>query len=899
MEQYLAFAILGLGAGAISAGLGVGLVMTYKGAGIINFAHAALAMWGAFAFAELRKSGDLVLPAIGRIPLGGPLPGWLALITAVLLAALLGAATQLLVFRPLRRAPLIAKIIASLGLMTLLQNLVYAQFGRESRYTQSLLPSGSFHLGQLDVRVDRLFMAIAVLAVAAIAAQLYRRTLFGLATRAGLEDEAALTLSRWSPTWLAVANVAAGISVSALILILAAPISPLNPDSIPLLVVPGLAAMLVGRLTNVTGAAAGGLALGVLQAMVGFLQTKSWWPTSLATSGLTDAIPLIVIVALLVFTGRTLPNRSALASDPLPRVAAPMRVPTIGIICVVVAIIATLVGPTTRLGINGSIVYAILALSLVILVGLVGQISLGQLAISAVSALALVRYFDEWPFPFGLIAASCIASAIAVIVGLPALRVRGAQLAVVTLAGAAAVQSLAFSKGDTPSVAPPRIGGLDLAAQQGSTVARLPFTFMLIAVLLVICVVCSRIINGTVGRRFRAVRDNEQAAASVGISVAATKVLALSIAGLIAGLGGGLLAYNDQSISGASFSVFASISLLVYAYLGGITSIGGALYAGVLAPAGLMYAVLSQQWNFANTTYETIAAVGLILTAIFYQNGFADAARVSMQRFRRRNRAKDQAPKAIIDPILHDEFVRTPLAASNITVRYGGNTAVDDVSIEVNPGEIVGLIGPNGAGKTSLLDALTGFAPAQGTVTVGRQELADLSPHRRFRAGLARTWQAGQLFEDLTVFDNVRVAAPARDRGRNAAKSTVAWAMHLVGIEELGHKLPSEISGGQRKLVGLARALAGAPGVLLADEPAAGLDSFESRQLGAQLRSVAAAGVGVLLIEHDLALILSICDHIFVLDQGRLVAAGTPEEIRVHPAVLRAYIGEAPPQEVS
>ncbi|WP_051791354.1 ATP-binding cassette domain-containing protein [Amycolatopsis jejuensis] len=591
-----------------------------------------------------------------------------------------------------------------------------------------------------------------------------------------------------------------------------------------------------------------------------------------------------MIVAVLALGGRALPTRAGVVLEPLPRVPRPMRPATIAGLALAAAGLAALVSPTIRLGLNLSIVFAILALSLVVLVGLVGQISLGQLAIAGLAAFALARYLGGWPFPLGLLVAGFVSTAIAVLVGLPALRVRGAQLAVVTLAGAAAVQAVVFTTASTPAVAPPRLAGLDLAAQQGDTIARLPFTITLLVVLVLVAVTTSRTIGGSLGRRFLAVRNNEQAAASVGINVAATKVAALAVAGLIAGIGGGLLAYNNQAVSGSSFDVFSSIGLLVFAYIGGITGIGGALYAGILAPAGIVYVLISQHWNVASTTYGTIAAIVLILVALFNPQGVSDAVRVTLERLRLKVfRRAPERPVVLPEP--PDLPVsRAALQAGPLTVRYGGVTAVEDVRIEVAPGEIAGLIGPNGAGKTSLLDALTGFSAAQGPVVLGGRELAGLKPHARCRAGLARTWQAGQLFEDLPVVDNVRVAA--------ADDAAVAWALHLAGITGLAARRPAELSGGQRKLVSLARALASRPSVLLADEPAAGLDSFESRQLGTRLKAIAGAGVGVLLIEHDLALVLAVCDRIHVLDQGRLIASGPPEAIRTEPAVLSAYLGQ-------
>ncbi|MBD0739253.1 ABC transporter permease subunit [Streptomyces sp. CBMA29] len=907
MDEYLVFAVLGLGAGAVTAALGMGLVMTYKGTGFINFAHAAVALWGAFAYDELRRSGDLVLPVVlvpCRIPLGGPEPLRLALPLALLLAAAIGAATHLLVFRPLRRAPLVAKIMASLGLLTLFQMLLTRCFGTGSRAVAPVFTAHQIQLAGLSLPEDRLWMAGLVLVLAAGLALVYRRTAFGLATRALREDEVALTLSRWSPSLLATANVTGGVVLTTAVMIASASVSPLNPLSVALLIAPGLTAMLCGRLVHVVPAALTGLALGIAQGLLSFVTTKTWWPTWLSTAGATDAVPLIVIICVLALRGRTLPTRAGIVLDALPRVPPPMRLRTLGAVGAAVAVAACFLTPTLRLGVVTSMVFAVLACSLVVLVGLIGQISLGQLAVAAVAAFALAKYLDSWPFPTGLVLAGLVAAGVAVLITLPALRVRGAQLAVITFAGAVAVQSLVLNNARSSTVDSPRIGPLDLGPQVGAHIGRLPFVLAVLAVLLLVCAGVAKLIGGRTGRTFLAVRGNERAAASVGIDVVRTKVLALGISGFIAGIGGGLLAYNSQAVSAGAFDVFVGISLLVYAYIGGITGVGGALYAGAIAPGGVLYVLVSSLWSPDSkgdfgSVYAAVAAVGLITMAIQYPHGASDGMRVSLAALRRRLRPADRRTEPTVTlptgPV--DPPARAHLSAREITVRYGGVVAVEGVSLDVGPGEIVGLIGPNGAGKTSLLDALTGFARCEGSVDLGGRALTGAGPHRRYRAGLSRTWQAGELFDDLGVFDNVRVAerrAAAHPRG-GAADADAAWAMRLLGIEDLAAKRPSQISVGQRKLVGLARALAGRPSVLLSDEPAAGLDSLESRGLGERLKSVAAQGIGVVLIEHDLALVLDVCDRVYVLHEGTVIAVGTPDRVRRDEAVIRAYIGGTVP----
>ncbi len=242
------------------------------------------------------------------------------------------------------------------------------------------------------------------------------------------------------------------------------------------------------------------------------------------------------------------------------------------------------------------------------------------------------------------------------------------------------------------------------------------------------------------------------------------------------------------------------------------------------------------------------------------------------------------------------------LEVRSLTVRYGGVHALDDVSLSVDEGTLVGLIGPNGAGKTTCIDALTGFTPHRGSVWLDGSCIDGFPPHRRARLGLVRTFQSVELFDDLDVRGNLLVAA-ARPRWwqpladfvapvrRGAPGASVARAVELLGVEHLLDRPTGELSEGERKLVGVCRALARTPRLLLLDEPAAGLDTTESLDLGARLRAVVDAGVTVLLVDHDMDLVLNICDTIHVLERGALLASGRPEEVIRDDRVVAAYLG--------
>jgi ABC-type branched-subunit amino acid transport system ATPase component/ABC-type branched-subunit amino acid transport system permease subunit len=632
-------------------------------------------------------------------------------------------------------------------------------------------------------------------------------------------------------------------------------------------------------------------------------------------------VPLALILAFLVMRGRPLPQRGAIVLQTLGRAPRPRRIaaPAVAGAAAGALTLAT-TGGVWRDAVITSMIFAVLALSVVVVTGFAGQVSLAQLSLAGVAAFTLSRLGAGLgiPFPVAPLLAACAAAVAGVAFGLPALRIRGLPVAVITLALAVALDAFWFNNprytGGFSQGGPIRqasVFGLSLAVGSGQGFPRLSFGLLCLAVLVGVGLGVTWLRRSLLGAQMLAVRANERSAAASGVDVARVKIVAFAIGAFVAGLGGCLLAYQQSFASEATFSPVAGLGFFAVVYLCGVTSITGGVLAGIGAAGGVVYLVFNQAISLGSW-YATLSGLGLIVTAIRSPEGVAGgfhALAVRVARARRGTvtaraagpagppvpRGPDSPERAASRPRPRGQH-QALLTLRDLSVRFGGVVAVDRVSLDVHQGEITGLIGPNGAGKTSLVDAICGFTPATGSIEFGGQRIERLRPHQRVRLGLGRTFQGIDLYEDLTVAENVHVGQAA-ERSRRGGQ---AWASEsasidglcsLLGLAGVRDSVTGELSQGQRQLVSVGRALAGRPRLLVLDEPTGGLDPGESSWLAERLARLPQIGLTVLLITHDMRLLLAICDRVHMLDVGKLIVSGTPEEIRANELVATAYLG--------
>lgn len=891
--------------------LAVGLVLVYRSARVINFAQGEMGAFGAALLALLVINWNV--------------PFLVALGAVLVVGAVLGAVLELVVVRRLFRAPRVILFVATIGAAQLIFLLQFLLPGldRFGRYPTPF--DWSHQVGNVLVRSEHLLILVIVPAMTLGLAFFLERTRWGTAVRASAANPdaarvSAISVKRMSTLVWTLAGLLATVT--------AVLIAPLRTSSAvatialgPSLLLRALAAALIGRMTSMPVALVAGIVIGVVEALLFFN-----YP---AQTGLIDAVLFVVVLLAVLVMARTSKgeDRTGSWSFAPPTRPVPDRLRDLWVvrnanrIAAGLALAFALLLPvffdtaSRHFLYSRMLLFAIVALSLTVLTGWSGQLSLGQFAFVGLGAMTTTALVSNGvPFELAVPIATVVTVIAALVVGAPALRVRGLFLAVTTLAFAVMTTQwllrLDVMNGGNAVVTMrrPRWG------DSFSLVPQRTYYYLCLAVLVVMIILALRIRRSGLGRSMLAVRDNPESAAAFTISPTRIKLTAFGVAGGMAGLSGALLAGLLQTFGTDAFPAQESLQVVAVAVIGGLSSVAGAVIGAVWVIG------LPAFFDNAEEARLLTSGAGLLILLLYFPGGFVELI------YRARDACYEMLARRLPDrPVRKDVEAPVPvtvradrqapldlpddvaLRAQEVRVRFGGRNAVDGVSLAVGAGEVVGLIGTNGAGKSTFMNAVGGFVRAAGTIELLGHDVSGLSPAQRARRGLGRTFQSPELFPDLSVRETVQVALEARHRAtlpatllalpkaRRAERAKRAQAEELIaffGLGRYGDSMVSELSTGTRRIVELACLVALESRVLCLDEPTAGVAQRETEAFAPLiLRIRKELDASLLVIEHDMPFIMGISDRVCCLEAGRIIAEGSPTEVRHDPLVIASYLG--------
>lgn len=923
--------VLGLITGLTYSLLGLGLTLVYKTSRILNFAHG-----------EMGALPALLIPVF---VINHRWNFWLAFLVAVAVAVTIGVLMEMTVIRRLRNASRLVVLVATIGVAQLLflANILIPKGGDLGGSAYPTPFDLSATIGDVRLGPGRLMILFVVPLLALGLTWFFRRSRIGRASRAVAEDTdiaqiSGVPIRRVSMTVWVLAGLLAGLSA-----ILIGPTRPIETQAAlgPALLLRALGAAMLGGLTNLPAVFAGGIVIGLVEALV-------LW--NYPTGGVLEVVLFGIILLSFLFqkqlrqavrgsegSSHSLAGRIAALH---PRLAAHPTVQNLkGVGLVALTTVAILLplpfSNSERFFLAGVLIFAVIGLSLVVLTGFAGQVSLGQFAFVAVGAAVGGRLLQMgYPHLLALLVTVAVGGAVALVVGLPALRIRGLFLAVATLGFAVAASRWLFNQpwlvrteGGITSlrISRPEWFGIDFESE-------LNYYWLCLVVLIVVASAVSRLRKSGVGRAFLAVRDNEPSASTFSLSPRRVKLLAFMVSGSIAALGGffygGLLVNFADRPGTTTFSPEASLALVAMVVFGGVTTVTGAILGAVW--------VRGMPYLFGSNIGLLSSGLGLLVVLLMIPGGLASLVFDIRDKFVRfvtgadepageeavrpsedeaaelvsasgfdgvaRTRAGELAARQ--DPAVQDH----PLRAERIVVRFGGNEVLSGVSIEAAAGEIVGLMGPNGAGKTTLFDVLSGQIQAvHGQVYLNGTDVSGLPPQARARLGLGRTFQQARLFDDLTVLDAFKVALereaptavmpsvlglPNHRRAERAKHLRAEECVELLGLEHYAHRYVSDLSTGTRRFAELGCVVAMGAEVVLLDEPTAGFAQREVERFQPVLRDIRDyLGATMVVIDHDVPMMAGLVDRLYVLVSGEIIASGPPSILREDPRVAEAYLG--------
>jgi ABC-type branched-subunit amino acid transport system ATPase component/branched-subunit amino acid ABC-type transport system permease component len=910
LAEFLPFIVIGLSVGSIYGLAATGLVLTYKTSGIFNFAYGALASVSVFIFYELHDVQGWPWPVVGGLCVFvvGPVMGYLL----ELLSRQLAAADRTL------------QIGAMVGLIVWIVSITGIMFSNTSGIFPSFLPTTTVRMLDVNVQWEQIIVAVVGFAAAGALYAFLRFTRRGVELRAVVDDPDLLSVTGTSSVRVRRLAWMIGSSFAALSGLLIAPNLQLSALALTLLVVQAFSAAAIGYFTNLPLTYVGGLLTGVAGALATKYVVNVPW-----LIGFPSSLPFVVLFIVLLVTPRSkLVVRSFVVARRIPpswHAPARARLYSGVVFLAVLCAVPWLVG-TDLASYTSALIMVILILSLGLLLRTSRQVSLCQYGFAAIGAAAMGHFTSAGiPWLFALLLAALVAVPVGAFIAIPAIRLSGVFLALATLGFGILLEQMVYTMGwmfgpssnGLPTTRPDlSIGGFQFGSDEG-------MYFVVVAFVVVIAVTVAVLTETRLGKLLRAMGDSPVALDTYGVNVNVIRVLVFCISAFIAAVAGALTASVNTYAIGSEFPSFSSLVLVTIV----IAVVLGDPWYAFVAAAGLTIIPVYLTGGDVTEIILAVSAVGAVLVPVFRDRmqvtppravvKFADW--ISTHPPRRARAAAQLAaaqPAAAAAETARPALVpatrpprppgSTSLSVENLTIRYGGALAVDNVTLAVRAGMITGLVGPNGAGKTSIFNVCSGLVkPSAGRITLHGSDVTHASPSQRARLGLGRTFQRVQLFESLDVRSNITLARESALAGSNPLRQVVGRrgdareidravtaAIELTGVGAYLDKPVDHLSTGQRRLVELARVLAGPFDTVLLDEPSSGLDPAETEHFGEILgRAVAERGLGVLLVEHDMALVQQTCAHVYVLDYGSMIFEGTAQQMLTADAVRAAYLG--------
>ncbi len=917
----------GLVNGLVFGMLAMGIILIYRNTRVINFAVGNMGLPGATLFALLIINWRW--------------PFWLALVTVLVVGALIGAVVELTVVRRLFDKPRVILLVATVGIAQTMQavNLALPDVdGEQTQYPMAIGAVWEDVLALRQLKGSQVQILIVVPLVALALGWWLTRTTFGKAIAASADNPSLSRLSGINPKIVStIVWTVAGLLATLSLVLFSGGTAAAGTSGIGVFTLTnGLVAAVLAGMRSIPRAIAAGMVVGVA------IDLFTYYNVGSGNRGL-DNLLLFVAVGVAIYRQQRSGDEGVMSFapkvSPLPE-SVPWWVRNLGRIVLTILVVSVIVvvlnhesiglfelKPSRLLLYSIIVIFMILAASLIVVTGWSGQLSLAQMAYAGIGALTAAAFHNGFTMDIGwgdnsafafelpgmpqvwaILLAAITTSGVAALTGVGALRVRGLMLAVSTFVFGIAAQGYLYQRpflsGGSGSVIFDRGYFLGWGLKDN----RNFFIFVLISAVLVISML-ARIRRSGVGRSIVAVRDNPDAAASYAISPARTKLLAFAIAGGIVGFGGGLLGNAIRQIrySEAWFLVDDSLAVVGMSVIGGLGSVMGAVI-GALWIQGL-----PSFWPDNEVVPLFTSGVGLILMLMYFPGGFIQigyaiqAAIVRKVGEAPRAKKKDHSkpPDVIRSSRRTPDMADISLRVNGVSVRFGGNLAVSDVTLQVRRDEIVGLIGTNGAGKSTLMNAIGGFVASEGVIEMMGTDVSSRSPASRAALGLGRTFQGATLFRELTVRQTVQVALEARGRtsllraalfldgpSERRQRAQANEILDFLGLGRFADHYVSDLSTGTRRIVELASLLAVDARVLCLDEPTAGLAQREAEAFEPLITMIRGElGASMLVIEHDMPLIMSISDRVYCLESGAVIAEGDPETVRSNPAVIASYLG--------